>query len=44
MNIISNMAEDGVIFSDGIITDYIIFNAGANVIIRPAETKVQLVR
>ena len=44
LNIISNMAEDGVIFSDGIITDYIIFNAGANVIIRPAETKVQLVR
>ncbi len=44
LNIISNMTEDGVIFSDGIEKDYISFNAGANVIISPAKTKVQLVR
>jgi NAD kinase len=44
LNIISNMTEEGVIFSDGIEKDYISFNAGASAIIRPAEAKVQLVR
>jgi NAD kinase len=44
LNIISNMVEDGVIFSDGIEKDYISFNAGASVKIMPAKNKVQLVR
>jgi NAD kinase len=44
LNIISNMSEDGVIFSDGVEQDYISFDAGTNVIIKPADTKVQLVR
>jgi len=44
LNIVSNMAEDGVIFSDGIEKDYISFNAGTSVKIMPAKNKVQLVR
>ncbi|MBS3123370.1 NAD(+)/NADH kinase [Candidatus Woesearchaeota archaeon] len=40
----SNMPEDGVIFSDGIESDYLQFNAGSTATIKPAERKVKLVR
>ena len=40
LNISSNMPEEGVIFSDGIEADYLEFNAGKSVTIKPAERKV----
>ena len=43
LNISSNMAEKGVIFGDGIESDYLEFNAGRTVTIKPAEQKVYLV-
>ncbi len=44
LKIVSNMSESGVIFSDGIESDYIEFNAGAIATIKPAERKVRLVK
>ncbi len=40
----SNMYFNGVIFSDGIESDYLEFNAGAIVTVIPVERKVKLVR
>ena len=40
LRIMSQMPENGVIFSDGIESDYLEFNSGRNVIIQPAEKKV----
>jgi NAD kinase len=39
----SRMAENGVIFSDGIEKDFLEFNSGAQAVIRPAERKGLLV-
>ncbi len=44
LKVISNMPENGVIFSDGIENDYLEFNAGAIATIKPAERKVRLVK
>jgi NAD kinase len=44
LKISSNMYENGVIFSDGIESDCLEFNAGSNVVIVPSEKKVNLVR
>jgi len=38
------MPENGIIFSDGIESDYLEFNAGAIATIQPAEKKVRLVK
>jgi hypothetical protein len=37
------MAESGVIFSDGIESDYLDFNAGTRTVISPAAKKGRLV-
>ena len=44
LEIVSQMPENGVIFSDGIETDCLEFTAGKKVIIQPAATKVGIVR
>ncbi|MFA6460840.1 MAG: sugar kinase [Candidatus Woesearchaeota archaeon] len=44
LKISSNMYENGVIFSDGIESDYLEFNAGSVVTITSAEKKVNLVK
>jgi len=44
LTIISKMPEDGVIFSDGILTDYLEFNAGRTATIKPSKNKVYLAR
>ena len=44
LRIVSRMPERGVIFSDGIESDYLEFNAGRSAIIRPSEKGVNLVR
>jgi NAD kinase len=41
--LVSRMPENGVIFSDGIETDFLQFNAGTEAIIRPAKKKGLLV-
>lgn len=43
MQVESEMASDGVIFSDGVEADYLEFNAGATATIRRAEGKARLV-
>lgn len=43
LKIASNMAEGGVIFGDGIESDYLEFNAGRYVVIKPADQKVYLI-
>ncbi len=43
LKIASNMAESGVIFGDGIESDYLEFNAGRSVVIKPADQKVYLI-
>ena len=44
LKITSHMLDDGVIFSDGIEQDHILFPAGTTVTIAPAERKFNLVR
>ncbi len=44
LKVVSNMPENGVIFSDGIESDYLEFNAGAIAEIKPADKKVMLVK
>ncbi|PIN79623.1 hypothetical protein COV16_03235 [Candidatus Woesearchaeota archaeon CG10_big_fil_rev_8_21_14_0_10_34_8] len=44
LKISSQMSEDGVIFSDGIESDNLTFNAGSTVTIKPAEKKVYIVK
>ena len=43
LTIVSLMAEAGVIFSDGIESDYLEFNAGTRAVIAPAAKKGRLV-
>lgn len=43
LTIVSLMAESGVIFSDGIESDYLEFNAGTRAVIAPAAKKGRLV-
>lgn len=43
MTIISEMAEHGAIFSDGVETDFLEFNAGTRAVISPAERQGLLV-
>lgn len=43
LTIVSLMAEAGVIFSDGIESDYLEFNAGARAVIAPAAKKGRLI-
>ncbi|KOR28455.1 sugar kinase [Achromatium sp. WMS2] len=43
LRIISHMPEHGVIFSDGIETDYLAFNSGSQATIKPASQKGRLV-
>jgi NAD kinase len=43
LKILSEMAENGVIFSDGIESDYLVFNSGIEATIAPAEKKGKLV-
>jgi NAD kinase len=43
LKILSEMAESGVIFSDGIESDYLMFNSGIEATIAPAEKKGKLV-
>ena len=43
LTISSEMAENGVIFSDGIESDYLPFNSGIQATIFPAERKGKLV-
>ena len=43
MTIVSQMAENGVIFSDGIEKDFLEFNSGAKAVIGIAERKGVLV-
>ncbi|MDO7905962.1 sugar kinase [Paenibacillus sp. JX-17] len=43
LRITSQMPEDGVIFSDGVESDYLEFNAGVEAVIGPAERKGRLV-
>ena len=40
----SNMPEEGVIFGDGIETDYLDFNSGRTATIQPSDKKVYLVK
>ncbi len=42
LTVLSQMAESGVIFSDGIESDYLDFNAGARAVITPAAKKGRL--
>jgi hypothetical protein len=44
LKVTSNMPENGVIFSDGVESDYLDFNSGRYAIISPSEKKVNLVR
>jgi len=44
LEITSNMPEKGVIFSDGVLEDYLEFTAGKTVTVFPSEKKVNLVR
>ncbi len=44
LRIYSNMPENGVIFSDGVESDYLSFNSGCIATIAPAEKKVHLVK
>ncbi|MBI2668347.1 NAD(+)/NADH kinase [Candidatus Woesearchaeota archaeon] len=44
LQIHSHMPENGVIFSDGIESDYLTFNSGCRATIAPAEKKVYLVK
>jgi NAD kinase len=44
LEITSAMPEDGVIFSDGVESDYLEFNAGTKAVIKPAAAKARLVR
>jgi hypothetical protein len=39
----SLLPEDGVIFSDGIVADYLAFNSGSVATIRVADRKAQLI-
>jgi NAD kinase len=41
--LVSQMPEHGVIFSDGILTDFVQFNSGTTAVITPAERKGHLV-
>jgi NAD kinase len=43
LKILSEMAENGVIFSDGIESDYLVFSSGIEATIAPAEKKGKLV-
>jgi hypothetical protein len=43
LTLISQMPESGAIFSDGVETDFLEFNSGAQAVIRPAERKGRLV-
>lgn len=43
MNIVSQMSENGVIFSDGIEADFLEFNSGTHAVIKVAEKKGLLV-
>ncbi|GIP23855.1 sugar kinase [Paenibacillus sp. J22TS3] len=43
LRIVSQMPEDGVIFSDGIESDYLEFNSGVEAVIRLADKKGRLV-
>ena len=43
MSVESDMASDGVIFSDGVEADYLEFNAGSIARIGPARQKARLV-
>lgn len=43
LRILSEMAENGVIFSDGLESDYLAFNAGIEAVIAPAAQKGKLV-
>jgi hypothetical protein len=43
MNIVSQMPENGVIFSDGIEADFLEFHSGAHATVRIAEKKGLLV-
>ena len=43
LTIVSQMAESGVIFSDGIESDFLAFNSGAHAVIAPADKKGRLV-
>jgi NAD kinase len=43
LKILSEMAENGVIFSDGIESDYLVFNAGIEASIAPADQKGRLI-
>lgn len=42
VEVTSYMADSGVVFSDGIESDYLRFNAGTSVIIRPAARKTRI--
>lgn len=42
--LVSNMPEEGVIFSDGIEKDCLVFTSGRTATIRPSDKKVQLIR
>jgi NAD kinase len=42
LTVVSEMAQDGVIFSDGVETDFLAFNAGAVVTIGVADRKARL--
>jgi NAD kinase len=43
LEIESHMPSDGVIFSDGMLNDFLKFNSGARLSVRPARQKAQLV-
>jgi len=43
LRVLSEMAENGVIFSDGIENDYLSFNSGMEALIMPADQKGQLI-
>ena len=43
LRVLSEMAENGVIFSDGIESDYLVFNSGIQATIYPSEHKGKLV-
>jgi hypothetical protein len=42
LKILSEIAENGVIFSDGIESDYLVFSSGIEATITPAEKKGKL--
>lgn len=43
LQIVSQMPENGVIFSDGIENDFVEFNSGSRAVVMPAEKKGMLV-